>query len=118
MDGDFKSSQVSSSDIAFFTDGLERVKFDLGLNGRIKGFVNNLKAKDLLITGGKATYVKGDFNLKGLPDWNNTFLELNFEETEIPPADSPKIVTRFGSPPNAAMLRFTHCKPAIWSISP
>src|ERR1700744_976991 len=79
MDGDFKTSQISSSDIAYFTDGLERVKFDLGLDGRIKGYVNNLKAKNLLVTGGQATYVKGDFNLKGLPDWDNTFLELNFE---------------------------------------
>ena len=72
MEGDFKSSQVSSSDIAYFTDGLEKTKFDLGLDGRIKGYVNNLKAKDLLITGGQATYVKGDFTLKGLPDWEDT----------------------------------------------
>ncbi len=34
-------------------------------------------------------------------------------ETEIPPADSPKIVTLFGSPPKAAILSCTHCKPAI-----
>ena len=33
--------------------------------------------------------------------------------TAIPPADSPKIVTRPGSPPNAAMFFFTHCSPAI-----
>ena len=29
------------------------------------------------------------------------------------PADSPKIVTLPGSPPNAAMLSFTHCSAAI-----
>src|ERR1035437_6356844 len=28
--------------------------------------------------------------------------------TEIPPADSPKMVTLLGSPPNAAMFFFTH----------
>src|SRR5665213_658329 len=28
--------------------------------------------------------------------------------TEMPPADSPKMVTLFGSPPNAAMFFFTH----------
>ena len=31
------------------------------------------------------------------------------------PADSPAIVTFFGSPPNAAMLSRTHCKAADWS---
>ena len=34
------------------------------------------------------------------------------------PADSPAIVTFAGSPPNAAMLRFTQRKAAIWSSSP
>jgi len=95
MDGDFKSSQVSSSDISYFTDGLAHVKFDLGLNGRIKGFVNNLSAKDLLVTGGKATYIKGDFKLRGLPDWDNTFLELNFEEIATNKADLDYLYSNF-----------------------
>ena len=95
MDGDFKSSQIASSDIAFFTDGLEHVKFDLGVDGRIKGFVNNLSAKNLLVTGGKATYIKGDFNLKGLPDWDNTFLELNFEQIATNKADLDYLYSNF-----------------------
>ncbi|MEO6850195.1 MAG: translocation/assembly module TamB, partial [Mucilaginibacter sp.] len=37
MDANFKSSQIASSDIGYFTDGLDRTKFDLGLEGRIKG---------------------------------------------------------------------------------
>ena len=36
--------------------------------------------------------------------------------TETPPAENPKIVTFVGSPPNAAMFRFTHCRAAIWSM--
>ena len=34
------------------------------------------------------------------------------------PADSPKIVTLPGSPPNAAMFFFTHCSAATWSSRP
>jgi hypothetical protein len=100
MDGDFKTSQVSSSDISYFTDGLEHVKFDLGLNGRIKGFVNNLSAKNLLITGGRATYIKGDFKLRGLPHWNNTFLELNFEEIATNKADLDYLYSNFSGTAN------------------
>jgi len=101
MEGDFKSSQISSSDIAYFTDGLEKTKFDLGLDGHIKGYVNNLKAKDLLITGGQATYVKGDFSLKGLPDWNNTFLELNFEQVATNKKDLDFLYSNFSGKANA-----------------
>ena len=32
--------------------------------------------------------------------------------TAFPPEDSPKIMTLFGSPPNAAMLSRTHCNTA------
>lgn len=112
MDGQFESSTVSSRDIAFFTSGLERVRFDLGVDGRIKGFVRNLSAKNLLITGGQATYIRGDFRLRGLPDWDNTFLELKFDQiatnkkdldflysnfTGTPKAQVPAIIAKFGN---------------------
>ena len=38
--------------------------------------------------------------------------------TAMPPADSPKIVTLFGSPPRAAMLRSIHRRPATMSSRP
>ena len=36
----------------------------------------------------------------------------------IAPADSPAMVTLFGSPPNALMFFFTHCSIAMASIMP
>ncbi|WP_428329824.1 translocation/assembly module TamB domain-containing protein [Mucilaginibacter sp.] len=103
MDGDFKSSKIASSDIAFFTTGLEHVKFDLGVDGRIRGYVNNLKAKNLTITGGKATYIKGDFNLRGLPDWDNTFLELKFDQIATNKADLDYLYSNFTGTKNATV---------------
>ena len=100
MDGDFKSSRISSSDISYFTDGLMHVKFNLGLEGRIKGFVNNLKAKNLLVTGGKSSYIKGDFNLTGLPHWYSTFLDLNFEALSTNKGDLDYLYSNFTGTPN------------------
>src|SRR4051812_14926078 len=40
------------------------------------------------------------------------------QHTEVAPADCPAIVTRFGSPPNAAMLRLTQRSASILSSSP
>ena len=95
MDGDFKSSRISSTDIAFFTSGLEHVKFDLGIDGRIKGYVNNLSAKNLLITGGKSTYIRGDYKVRGLPDWDNTFLELKFDQIATNKTDLDYLYSNF-----------------------
>ena len=44
--------------------------------------------------------------------------EATSVQTFTPPADSPKIVTRAGSPPNAAMFRFTQRSAASWSYVP
>lgn len=94
MEGRFKSSHLSSTDIAYFTD-LEKINFELGIDGNIKGKVNDITAKNLLVTTGQATFIKGDFNLKGLPDWNNTFMELNFEQIATNKKDLDQVIGRF-----------------------
>ena len=101
MDGDFKTSHVSSKDIAYFAPEVKKINFELGVDGRIKGLVNNLKATDLLITAGQATYIKGDFNLRGLPDWNNTFLELKFDQIATNKRDIDYLYSHFTGTPNA-----------------
>ncbi|OOQ57432.1 translocation/assembly module TamB domain-containing protein [Mucilaginibacter pedocola] len=112
MDADIKSSHLSSKDITYFTTSLGKVNFELGVDGRIRGKVNALRAKNLTVTAAQATFVKGDFNLTGLPDWDNTFLELKFEQvatnkkdldylyqhfTGTPTAKLPAIVSKFGN---------------------
>ncbi len=106
MDGDLKNSFISSSDIAFFTSSLGKTRFDLGVNGRIKGYVNNLSAKNLMVTGGQATYIRGDFNLKGLPDWDKTYLNLNFDQLATNKKDLDRILQGFTGDPSFAMPAF------------
>ena len=101
MEGNFIASQVSSSDISYFTTGLDKVKFDLGVDGRIKGLVNNLSAKNLLVTGGQATYIRGDFHLMGLPHWDNTFLELKFDQIATNKKDLDFLYSNFTGSRNA-----------------
>lgn len=101
MDGNFRSSHISSTDIAFFTSGLEKVNFELGVDGRIRGAVNNLKANALTITAGQATFIKGDFNLKGLPDWDHTFLDLKFDQIATNKKDLDYLYSHFTGNPKA-----------------
>jgi hypothetical protein len=53
--------------------------------------------------------------LSEIARWNSPFAYGDTVNmlTEIPPADSPKIVTRDASPPNFAMLSFTQRSAAI-----
>jgi hypothetical protein len=101
MEGDFKSSHISSTDIAYFTSSLKKVNFELGVDGRIQGLVNNLKAKNLLVTAGQATFLKGDFSLKGLPNWDKTFLDLKFDQIATNKKDLDYLFGHFTGKPNA-----------------
>ncbi|MEO8886522.1 MAG: translocation/assembly module TamB domain-containing protein [Mucilaginibacter sp.] len=100
MDANFKSSRISSADIAYFAP-LDKISFDLGVDGQVKGLVNNLKTKSLTVTAGQATYIKGDFNLRGLPDWKNTFLELRFDQIATNKKDLDYLFSHFSGKPNA-----------------
>ncbi|WP_421942437.1 translocation/assembly module TamB domain-containing protein [Pedobacter sp.] len=75
----FKDSHISSKDVAYFAPELSTMKLDLDVDGQITGLVNNLKAKKLSIRSGKATHIKGDFVIKGLPKWEETFMDLKIE---------------------------------------
>ncbi|WP_128532523.1 translocation/assembly module TamB domain-containing protein [Mucilaginibacter gilvus] len=103
MDADIKSSHLSSKDVAYFTSSLGKINFELGVDGRIRGMVNNLKAKNLTVTAAQATFIKGDFNLTGLPDWENTFLALKFEQVATNKKDLDYLYKHFTGKPTAKL---------------
>jgi len=100
IDGDLRSSHISSSDIAYFS-GSNRVNFELGITAHIQGQVGNLKVKNSTITAGQATFIKGDFNLRGLPDINKTTMELKFDQLATNKKDLDFLISHFTGKPNA-----------------
>jgi hypothetical protein len=93
MNANFKDSHIASSDIAYFTPELKKMKLDIDIDGKITGYVRDLKAKRLSIKAGKATYIKGDFTLKGLPDFEQTFMDMKIEMAGTNKKDLDEILT-------------------------
>ena len=89
-----KNTKLNSSDIAYFSPNLARSSIILQLNGKVSGYVNNLKAKDLIIQSGQATYVQGNFSVKGLPTIKQTFMDLNFKQVSTNKQDIDFILAR------------------------
>lgn len=94
MKANFKNATLYSRDVAYFASDLFPIDININLNGNIKGRVNNLKAKQLAIKAGKATYIKGDFDIQGLPMLNKTFLDLNFTQAFFNKADLDYIIAK------------------------
>ena len=95
MSADFREAHLSSKDIAFFADELHHIKFELGVNGIIKGKVDHLKAKNLMVQAGQATFIRGNFDFKGLPDWEQTLMELNIEQVSTNKKDLDLLYQNF-----------------------
>lgn len=93
MKANFKNSHLSSSDVAFFAPALQKMKLDIDIDGQINGLVNDLRAKKLTIKAGRATYIKGDFSMKGLPNWEETFMDMKIELAGTNKKDLDEILT-------------------------
>ncbi|RYF96171.1 MAG: hypothetical protein EOO00_03390, partial [Chitinophagaceae bacterium] len=49
------------------------------IKGAVKGTVDNLNAKDVIIQAGKDTYLRGNVSIAGLPDINKTYIDFEAE---------------------------------------
>ncbi len=94
MKANFKNSHLDARDVAYFTPALGQMKLALDINGQITGLVNNLRAKKLAIKAGKATYVQGDFSVKGLPILKETFMEFKVDMASSNKKDLDEVVSQ------------------------
>jgi len=76
MNADFADSYLDSDDIAFFVPSVKSWKKDISIKGKIRGTVDDLVGRDLLITAGNNTLLDGNVTLTGLPDINKTFIDF------------------------------------------
>ncbi len=92
MKANFNDALLHTPDIAYFAPGLAKSNIDLRVDGDITGYVNNIKAKNLALRSGQSTYLKGDFDIKGLPDIDHARLDLNFDQISTNKKDLDRII--------------------------
>ncbi len=72
-------SNVHMGDIAWFAPGLKGLESSFRIRGKIKGRLNDLKADGLRILFGSVTQLDGRLHLKGLPDIQNTHMDIDLD---------------------------------------
>ncbi|OQP62354.1 hypothetical protein A3860_28765 [Niastella vici] len=81
MEGDFTNAVLNSDDIAYFAPELQAWKKEIRITGKVKGTVENLTARKLVIEAGKDTYLNGNIRLNSLTNLDKTYID--FEATEF-----------------------------------
>lgn len=76
MQAHFDASEIDSDDIAFFAPALQSWKKNIRLKGAVRGTVDDIVGKGLIIEAGNNTLLNGDISMTGLPDINQTFIDF------------------------------------------
>jgi hypothetical protein len=76
LEGDLQESKVHTDDIALFAPELSDWHRLVQVNGLVSGTIDQLKIKDAYLKTNQTT-IKGDLNLKNIPDIDNLFLVFN-----------------------------------------
>lgn len=92
MQANFEGSEIDSDDIAFFAPKVSTWKKHITLQGSVRGTVEDLYARDLVIQAGQNTLLNGDVSLTGLPDINQTFIDFKANDFQTTYADAVAFV--------------------------
>jgi hypothetical protein len=78
--GNLSESIISMSDLAYFLPEIWGMNENLLCSGNVQGTVDNLKFKKLNLRIGQKTSFNADLELKGLPEWANTYIFLKLTD--------------------------------------
>jgi len=80
-------SYLDLQDIGYFAPELLVMKDQFRISGEIKGTVSNFKAKNFRFAYGKNTFFYGNVSAFGLPNVEETFIDLNIKAMNVNKSD-------------------------------
>lgn len=107
--GEIASSLVSMRDLSYFNHVLKGMTQDFWLSGKFNGQISNLKTKDVYIRYGKRSYFKGKARFRGLPDVDETYMDIQAEEAATDHSDLSYLLMTDAIPSqisNAGLINF------------
>lgn len=78
-----EETKLNLSDLRKFAPTLPEVEDEIYLSGEVKGFISDMKSDEFLIRLGQKTAMFGAFELEGLPDIDNTYINLSLKNSTI-----------------------------------
>jgi PAS domain S-box-containing protein len=108
MQADFTDSEIDSDDIAYFAPEMKTWKKKISLKGKVRGTVDDIIGREMLIQAGKNTLLNGDVSLTGLPDINKTFIDFKANDFRTTYEDAVAIAPaiRHVTSPDLRKLQF------------
>lgn len=81
------SSVVSGQDLSFFAPSLKDCYETYTVSGRVDGTVDNIRWRNMQLRTGRSSYFTGTLKMKGLPELDETYVDLRLRPSYLDPAD-------------------------------
>jgi len=88
---DLNLSKTSTDDIAYFAPKLKEFHFNAEVSGKITGKITGLKGRNISLKFGSNSYLNGNADINGLPDFQSSFLYLDVQKFYSNPSDLERI---------------------------
>lgn len=92
LDCQIEESTLSTIFLSYFVPDIKFLDEKVQISGSVLGRVNDLKARDLLLNFGEKTLLKTNFNITGLPNFDEAFLFVDIENLTSAASDIESIV--------------------------
>lgn len=94
-----EETKIRLTDLRLFVPSLPEFEDDIYLSGEVIGTVSNLKSEEFLIRLGQKTALFGSFELDGLPEIDQTYINLSLKNSvlssqDLDPYLTPEIQTQ------------------------
>lgn len=87
----FEGSMLGFRDVSYFAPDLEGFRQQIGVDGRIRGPISNLKGSGMKIYLGDDSYFLGNCDLIGLPNVQSTYINLDVRKVLLTYTDLQQI---------------------------
>ncbi|MDX1628659.1 MAG: hypothetical protein R3345_08165, partial [Fulvivirga sp.] len=83
IDAHLKNAKISTQDLALFTPVLERYNDRFIVNGKFEGKIKAFVLEDARVKLGKNTALRGKIRMTGLPDFQETFIDFDLDNSKV-----------------------------------
>lgn len=80
LDSKFDLSTINLRDIGYFIPEVQNLDFPIYMEGDVWGTIDNLKGRKLKLTAGDRSIFRGSFDVSGLPDAENAYIDLRVKQ--------------------------------------
>jgi len=92
INANFKNSIIYTEDLALFAPYVKKYNDKINISGNFNGKIKRFKANDLNMKFGNSSSIEGKVRIDGLPNFSESFIDLDLTNSSLTPDDLKQYV--------------------------